>query len=287
MRLQQTIRKKPYLKPIIVGFAALYFLSMLLSTYLVKEKFEQEFLLDFYDIQNTIMQEFTVNDEEDSGGEYTNMLVSPIWSMGKYNQFSAAIYNSDGDKIAQTAIMITFRYMHQTSISDNEPYTGKSVFYYELLDYLTEEEFAEFMKYYEDGNQYSVQAYIQEDTEELAQIKVYNLKDGAYATEEVWNWENINVEQYTPMLITPRSNIPFELTDPTGGNYEAWLDSDYLQNYPDKIEELEEARLSEDINADTWVIEENVEKGEDERHRKEFKEIDVDGLKREQKERNR
>lgn len=108
MKLRHIDWSKPYLKPTIVGFAAIYMLCLLLSTYLVKVKYEEEYSQALWNADQTIkesLEEMEPEIAEQSREEtayfanYLDMIVSDGLEMDNYNQISAAVYNCYGKKL--------------------------------------------------------------------------------------------------------------------------------------------------------------------------------------------
>ena len=105
-------KKITYKRSIIIGFAALYFISMLLSTYLVKNKYEEEYNSNLYEKQENLYKAFFTAEEylaKENSREQLKMFalaqVSSLYSSDPYQQFSAALFHMDGELLAITSEM--------------------------------------------------------------------------------------------------------------------------------------------------------------------------------------
>lgn len=222
---------------------------MAIATHFLKVKSERE-------IQNRIYMEFgepiseMSNTSWKSYGEdkaeqkyFENYLAWCISKDMNYDMSSVAVYTQYGKKIAQSSVILKLNYVPQYSIGDVEVYEGRDTFYFNLSDYLSEDEIKEVIEYYEKyyarKEKYSIQGYISEETGNLLQLKIYSLTEEQYAKEEVWNWKGSEMAEAEQVLMTPRNNVAFELAVPTTLEmYDAWKANAYLQVYPEQIEAL-------------------------------------------------
>lgn len=234
---------------IIAGFIVMYLLVMTIATYFLKVKSERQ-------MQNQIYMEFSEwisevdNEPWKSYGEneaeqncFADYLAWCISKNVNYDLSSVVVYTNYGKKIAQSSVVLKLNYIPQYAVGELETYEGRDTFYFDLADYLTEEEIKEVINYYEEHyerkNRYSIQGYISEETGKLLQLKIYSLTDEQYAKEEVWDWRNSEAADVENVLITPRSNVSFELAVPTTLEmYDEWKENEFLQIYPEQIDAL-------------------------------------------------
>lgn len=234
---------------VLTGFIIMYLLVMAFATHFLKVKSERE-------MQNRIYMEFgeTISEASNSSwksyGEeeaekkyFENYLAWCISKDVNYDLSSVAVYTHYGKKIAQSSVILMLNYVPQYDIADLEAYEGRDTFYFNLSDYLSEDEIKEVIEYYEKyyarKEKYSIQGYISEETGDLLQLKIYSLTEARYAKEEVWNWKCSEMAEAEQVLITPRSNVAFELAVPTTLEmYDTWKTNEYLQVYPEQIEAL-------------------------------------------------
>lgn len=234
---------------VLTGFIIMYLLVMALATHFIKVKSERE-------MQNRIYMEFgemiseVSNTSWKSYGEdeiekkyFENYLAWCISKDVNYDLSSVVVYTHYGKKIAQSSVILKLNYVPQYASGDLEVYEGRDTFYFNLSDYLSEDEIKEVINYYEKNyrrkEKYSIQGYISEETGELLQLKIYSLTEEQYAKEEVWNWKGAEMAEADLVLITPRSNVAFELAVPTTLEmYDTWKENEYLQVYPEQIELL-------------------------------------------------
>ena len=142
-------KKITYKRTIIVGFAALYITSMLLSTYLVKCKYEESYNRHLSDLQDGLYTTlFTADsslaeDNEESKKQlkgYALNLVSSLRGEDPYQQLSAALFDMGGELLAVTSNMFG---------ETIEEEGNKDYAYFPMDEYLTEEEQKELAGYYD------------------------------------------------------------------------------------------------------------------------------------------
>lgn len=132
------MKKVNYKKSIIVGFLAVYVMSMFFSTSMLERSYADRHRADRLTQINTLQSLLVNVGEENLNKNLIGYLLTfPLTRSGEleYNQFSAALYNKNtGEKIAQSSILMTdskYYYMDY----DKEPCNS-----YAVGEYLTEEE---------------------------------------------------------------------------------------------------------------------------------------------------
>lgn len=99
-------KKKTHQKTIVIGFVALYFFSMLLSTYLAKEKYSAEYARNMR-IMNRMMSTYYNQKPEEQFLAIKSLpsfhYLLEFYGIDKdYQQFSFALYNKEDKKVAET-----------------------------------------------------------------------------------------------------------------------------------------------------------------------------------------
>lgn len=233
-------KKRTFLKPVIFGFILLYLVSMSLSTWLMKCKFEDDYeqniTMRASSIQSIVREEsrnrgWQGERLEKNQKNYLNMLLSGICTMtdSKYQLISAAIYDMEGKLEAKSQNVIGATY-YDDKTKEYE------YLYYALEDYLTEEEIrilAEYQNRINQGDpdkpaQYLGSAEVEQDSLELAGIQIYEVWwtegeetvasaklpskfQGYFVTagnatyymsdcSSVWDWKNPSVHQDTERI---------------------------------------------------------------------------------------
>lgn len=308
MRQRKAVQKKAYIKPIILGFTLLYVIIMVLSTYLMKIQFEKEFSWRFIDMVETLTtmigdEETLAHEEYELYKEYElpvpgyefddelyfrnrlKMAVSRVDNLSKYQQFSAAVYDYSGERVAQS---ISYIYFYFGNMNDSFYKAEESTFYFELAEYFTEEETERFMQYYKEmvmgEKPYFTKAYFHRETGELARILVFGgfyEEDGGHAMTRTieYDWRNPDIEMDESLVGSAENLIDINcpgFVDWGEKNYERWIQDEYLQNYPEKIDGFPKAvndkydfltdyyRLTESVSADwTWMHSYTTMKGEE------------------------
>lgn len=109
-------KKQKIWKPVVFGFTLLYLVIMGLSTWLVELKFQEEF-------KNNITQQLTslrrqLEEEEDIKEEnYLNYFTAQSMSVGSsdpFQQFSAAVYGTDGKLLARSENILELSYWDES-----------------------------------------------------------------------------------------------------------------------------------------------------------------------------
>lgn len=282
-------RKKAYLRSVIVGFLMLYFVSMLLSTYFVKCKYEEDYNEWMYDWMTSIKQELRTLDEglvEDTMEakknlqQYALSLLSKIYTVDQYQQVSAALYDFDGNLIAMTSNIFG-----STVVDDGEDGVQQKYLYYNLADYMGEEEIEELAEYYipdshlhdyvkhdieiEALRSYYFDFYYESGTEKPAALNVNerwgyfdveNITEWKEEIEEaVWTWQNENIwtdesEWNLSSSMTGEAGAVFPYLSRGKEYWEKWQQDEWLQSLADyditlRIEEQSEEGLVREISA--------------------------------------
>ncbi|MBS6395682.1 MAG: HAMP domain-containing histidine kinase [Clostridiales bacterium] len=140
-------QKKRFFVPIILGFAVLYLTVMLLATFLVKLKFQEDYQRNYRQMTQQISALLAGRSAEKADADEAELLdrfkisltyqVATITNEGK-QQFSAAVYDEEGNYLWES----------QAVISAAEP---SGIWWDDLSDYLSveeQEEAAEFLQQY-------------------------------------------------------------------------------------------------------------------------------------------
>lgn len=148
------MKSRRWIRPIIFGFLAMYLVTMLLATYMVKQKFTEEYQQNMLNVLSNVQRIMSDKEEAERGSEaYTDALRSSYsgyllsgtltsGSSGAYQMFSGAVYKGDGTLLARTDNLIG----GMMSIDESN---GKSQYRYFSLDVLSKEELEELASYYE------------------------------------------------------------------------------------------------------------------------------------------
>ena len=186
MRNAKKRKGKAFTGAVIVGFTMLYLISMVLSTWLVKRKYDEDFMRNLNvcasSIQNIIQDEarsqgWKWDELTENQTNYLKMVLSNIYSFNsadQYQMISGAIYNLYGELEVKSQNVIG-----ETWLSDGE--SERRYLYYNLSDYLTDDQVKELAKYqgtlYE-GEwpvPYLVYAKAEQEHWELASITIYKI----------------------------------------------------------------------------------------------------------------
>ena len=233
-------KKRTFLKPVILGFVLLYLVSVSLSTWLMKCKFEDDYKQNITmrasSIQSIVREEsrnrgWQGDSLEKNQKNYLKMLLSGICTMtdSKYQLISAAIYDMEGKLEAKSQNVIGATY-YDDKTKEYE------YLYYALEDYLTEEEIRKLAEYQNKINQgdpdkpaqYLGSVEVEQDSLELAAIQIYeawwtegeetvasaklpskfqgyfvtagNANYYMSACSSVWDWKNPSLKQDTERI---------------------------------------------------------------------------------------
>jgi len=171
--MKEKRKKSTYRTSIIAGFTALYVISMLLSTYLLKNNYAEEYGNYLMEQKDAYVSEFETEDlylgsgdEErvDNISSYAAMRLSEMKGKDEYQQISGALYDTRGNLCAVTTDIIgTTRYQKQ-SVTDEEykdekqdisaEYSLRGPIYevFPIDEYLSETQIQNFLKYRETLN---------------------------------------------------------------------------------------------------------------------------------------
>ena len=233
-------KKRTFLKPVILGFILLYLVSVSLSTWLMKCKFEDDYeqniTMRASSIQSIVREEsrnrgWQGDSLEKNQKNYLKMLLSGICTMtdSKYQLISAAIYDMEGKLEAKSQNVIGATY-YDDKTKEYE------YLYYALEDYLTEDEIRKLAEYQNKINQgdpdnpaqYLGSVEVEQDSLELAAIQIYeawwtegeetvasaklpskfqgyfvtagNANYYMSACSSVWDWKNPSLKQDTERI---------------------------------------------------------------------------------------
>ena len=131
------MKKVNYKKSIIVGFLAVYVMSMFFSTSMLERSYADRHRVDRLTQINGFQSFLDVGEENLNKNLIGYLLTFPLTRSSEleYNQFSAAMYNvNTGEKIAQSSILMTDSIYYYLD-DDKEPCNG-----YAVGEYFTEEE---------------------------------------------------------------------------------------------------------------------------------------------------
>ncbi|MGN0334586.1 MAG: sensor histidine kinase [Lachnospiraceae bacterium] len=271
MKLKERIKKHPYLKPVIVGFFALYIVCMLLATYLMSLNYENQYEDNMNLIRESILKEIDKTSETEgwnhnniTQNEYDYMSVLLQYTDCKdtpYQQISAAIYDPKGNLIAKSGT----RFLADFYLDNME----KVRISQKLSDYLTQEEINQLAQYrlsvYRSGS-YEPSPYLfayelSESCSRLAGIYVYRAEweemdektrsaaaSLGYHTylnyyltnkEAVWEWHNPELADSDPKrfhFVEGCEMLNFPELQFGFSNWKRWEKSSYLNHWPDKID---------------------------------------------------
>lgn len=265
------LSKKSFLRPIFLSFTCFYLLSMLLCTYLKTAEFKKTYAQNIgLQLEHTASQIYTSASLNNCNGETLsdNQLrqlkyyLSNIVKEDSYNPVSMALYDSNGNLVAQSTNLLTANTPYPMTISSDQPLNH----HYDLNNYLTVtelEEFANFCSYceivdlenedYEKGVINSrITAKVNADNWELSKLYIYrvtsttNIIDAAnYVSEEiildkelVWTWTNPSEVPESEIIIleNERMSALLPYSDINLNIWQDWNNNTHLHNYPDHIQ---------------------------------------------------
>ena len=135
-------KKKRFIKPVVLGFGVMYFMVMVLSTWLVKEKFVEEYNQELEEAAVSLCRRVDGELDKENGADYEKVLKDFLWGVQDEDvQISAAFYDEKKRLLTKTTKgsaggnTIVF-----TDFTRKEPT-------YELEDYLSLKEREELVKY--------------------------------------------------------------------------------------------------------------------------------------------
>ena len=259
-------KKITYKRTIIVGFAALYITSMLLSTYLVKCKYEESYNRHLSDLQDGLYTTlFTADsslaeDNEESKKQlkgYALNLVSSLRGEDPYQQLSAALFDMGGELLAVTSNMFG---------ETIEEEGNKDYAYFPMDEYLTEEEQKELAGYYDSESELMnekavnqeeatvVTSYVlcgdyDKETKEPTGLYMLERQVGfanetpyesvdSWNPDPVWEWKNPDYNSDKTNIMIPidgnsRVSVQFPYIMHGTKAWERWQQDDWLQSLAD------------------------------------------------------
>ncbi|MCI5870172.1 MAG: HAMP domain-containing histidine kinase [Dorea sp.] len=145
-------RKRLFLGPVVLGFTFLYVVSMLLTTWLVKWKFVEDFEQNCAACASSVQAEireiskenaWNANGLTENQKKHLQAVLSNMWqaSDSKYQQLSGAIYDAEGSLEAKSQALLGI-----TRYAEEEDEECKYL-YYPLSDYFTEGEIEKLAEY--------------------------------------------------------------------------------------------------------------------------------------------
>lgn len=248
---------------LILAFAAVYILSMLLATWVDQlgrrndywekiEKADQEIWDDMrYKAQAERISADDAAEAEDNwqiDQLYEELSAAALINSTEYQMLSAAVYDMDGNLAAQSTNLLT---------AEIENEYGTAAVSWPLSDYLTEKELETLAGYVDENSRpheyagitYEIKAAKSEEGNGLEAISVRRL---FYSTEDVkaagnigpvWQWQNTGGDHdgitYAALNRLQAAEAYFPGLRQNGGieNWQEWMESDYLQNYPEVYQE--------------------------------------------------
>lgn len=247
--MKVSMKKKPYYyKPIIIGFAAFYLFSMLLSTYFVTEKYKQEYNHSIETVATNMaaqlesFDEVSTKESENTANPLT-LLVSTDnvfqQTEKQYQQISVAVYSKeDGRKIAQTDSCFCMLAL-DSGIEDSR-------LVYSFEDLLTREELDDLVKHFASypSSYWSLTAKTIPETYQLCSLKITAIKligkeyDEFYERpESSWTWENTVAMKNDNLSSgavggTLGKGVIFPYLTSGENQYTKWRNNEYLHDFP-------------------------------------------------------
>lgn len=278
MKPLHRLRKKPFLIIISFGYLLLYLISMLICTYLMKNRIEDDYSKHLGEVQGNIMNNIysknaiynaeTASQTDSSAYdiffiEYLNTLLSSnIHGVDENQQFSAALYNANGLKIAQTSGYIGCAYFPNINTENitNINYDYNIPLYFSLSDYFTYDEILILNNYNRNNTQtnaYSSVLYWDSITGELLRLQIYKDyyseadENGFYSLAGRtldWTWTNPKFYSSDSIISNEKTigassfYLPYCYSEDTS-MYNKWINDDYLQGFPDYYDKKNSSEL--------------------------------------------
>lgn len=176
--------------PVLCSFAAVYLLSMALATWLMKEKFEDDFSRTAYDAAEQIAENAADSaDTEETAADRLYIAVARGLNgqSSRHHFLSAAVYDESGSLTARSCSLIVQKVYKDGTIYEKA---------FNLEDYLAEDELETLAGYWaETGVSYRWKAELSEEGTKLRAIVVTNTEDSVLDPEKqvektVWYWNN-------------------------------------------------------------------------------------------------
>ena len=137
--------------PVVTGFLAVYITAMGLSAWLAADRYREEFQTAYWSRETQareMLQTLEAAVGEEAGTDdafrerFARYLLGTLCAHGsRYQQFSGAVYDGDGKKIAEAGNSISIAYGYPYGSSHSQPAS------WPVEDYLTEEETEELAEY--------------------------------------------------------------------------------------------------------------------------------------------
>ncbi len=258
--------KIDYKRTTLVGFAALYIVSMLLSTYLIKCRYVNAYNDKMYEVQDELVTTFGTADKtlladmteegRESLKSMAYLYLSNMLLEDKCQQISGAVYDMNGELLADSSNVFGF-----TGLWVSEGEWQERITYYPLEEYLTEEEIMEIASYFnteswsvisEDNQEtehpdlirYSFMSFFSEENmDEPWKIEVWEKKStfvpdvGGWTNEEittVWEWMNEDLsEPEKEQIFHHEANVFLPYISQGIKNWEQWRQDSWLQGFED------------------------------------------------------
>lgn len=268
------MKNKSYIKSIILGFSALYLVSALFATHLTKCSFEKEFadqveLTAQNFINGTKNHALWISENDPNGNHLINFLnwkLTTIYTHPEYQQLSAAIYNNNRYKIAQSANVINQYRLYVDFEDENNIFNDYSYLYfsYPLQDYFSEKEILQIAEYYREANEavtadrpspYMFHMNVRQDTMKVDYIS-FNENSTHSSLLKYESSERITEFASTESLENTyhslSSALPYNVTFPymfkSYKEWKRWQNDEYLQNFPDFVENLSDDTFQYDFS---------------------------------------
>lgn len=217
------MKKRPYLRTIIIGFTVLYVFSMLLVTHLVKEKYSNKYARNYNEMIDALAVYY---DKKDPIDMFPNVYpVSYLLTQmdGKYQQFSVAIYDRDNKKCVQLGSTLHFEH------------ANGEIFSASLEDFFQGDELESLLRCYNAKEEWTLETRRVKNTGELYSLRLY-----VKGEEVSFEWMNPEITKPNAdnILIYARAyqslsqvlNVPY--LSQGMDCYETWKKDSFLQNFP-------------------------------------------------------
>lgn len=142
---------RKWMIPVVAGFAAVYVTTMGLSVCLSADRYREEFQMEYWNRETQAREMLQTLEEtvgEEAGADdafkerFARYLLGTLCAHGsRYQQFSGAVYDADGQKIAEAGNSFSIAYGYPYGNSHSQPAS------WPIEDYLTEEETKELAGY--------------------------------------------------------------------------------------------------------------------------------------------
>lgn len=263
------LSKKRFLRPIFLSFTCFYLLSMLLCTYLktaeYKKTYQENVTLQLEQTAFQIYHSASLNtcngiDLSDNQIRQLKYYLTDIKKETAYNPASMALYDSTGKLVAQTTNLLTANEPYP-AISGEQPLNQ----YYDLNEYLTDEELWDFASYchisYDLNSQgstlsdqsietYRLTAKVNADNWDLTSLRIYRTQsmifmdssgytvDGNILNQDlVWSWNNQAESPESEVIILENSPLSalFPFIEDSIDAWLNWNNNAALHDYPKEI----------------------------------------------------